>query len=73
MKTPQIIMKCLHDAHGAAKDNTRRAQRAFDGLSNQEMDMPYGHSKNTKREILDGYVDHEKEISKAIKWLVDIA
>lgn len=62
----ELAIQALNNAKG---DDLYRAQMAFAGLGDAEMNQLHGLSGQTKREILDGYHQHERKINSAIDWV----
>ena len=52
-------------------DNLERAQSAFRGLADDQMDKEYGQSGKTRREILNGYECERTLATAAMKWVCD--
>ncbi len=62
-KTLLSALSCL------SSDDLERAERAFTGFSEAELDMQFGASGKTRREILQSYRDHRKPVTEARDWL----
>ncbi len=69
-KHKQFILKQMR---GSRPDNFYRAQAAFRGLSDDQMNEQYGQSGRTRREILEGYREHLTEWDAAIAWLEGVS
>jgi hypothetical protein len=41
----------------------------FRGYSADQMELPHGQSGKSRREILEGYEQQEKEVQQAIDWV----
>ena len=61
----EIILAALHNYRG---DDLIRAEIAFKHLTEIELDMQYGQSGKTHRQILKEYRDSDTEIKNAILW-----
>jgi hypothetical protein len=66
------IIKLIKNDIGQAADNRYRAELAFKNVSPELMDEKYGRSDNTRREILDGYIEWENKAKKALAWIEKI-
>lgn len=64
-----FIRRAIQNAKG---DDLERAEDAFRGMSDDELDRQYGQSGQTRREILDGYREYRKEWAAAMAWLEKI-
>lgn len=62
----ELAIQALNNAKG---DDLYRAKMQFTGLSDVEMSQFHGQSGKTRREILDGYVQYESKINRAIDWV----
>ena len=58
-----LILEALHQYAG---DNLERAECAWGGLNQEEMQMQHGQSGRTRQETIDGYRSHRKEVDEAI-------
>ena len=65
-KEIQIALRALEVYRG---DDFCRAEHAFRGLSDKEMDKEYGQSGKTRKQILDGYREKNAEIQRSIDFL----
>lgn len=61
--TMDIVLRALANAQG---DDLERANAAFNGLSEQQMQKQYGQSGQTRQQILDGYRDDRAAVDAAI-------
>jgi hypothetical protein len=61
--------KTLQALGYARGDDLPRVRRAFAGLSEDDMQKPYGASGHSRRTILEGYERHDQEIQDAIDWV----
>ena len=50
-------------------DDAERARRNFRGFSSDQLELPHGQSGKSRREILECYEQHEKEVQQAIDWV----
>jgi hypothetical protein len=50
-------------------DDAERARMNFRGYSADQMELPHCQSGKSRREILEGYEQHEKEVQQAIDWV----
>lgn len=50
-------------------DDLYRARLAFKSCTPYEMQQQYGHSGQTRAQILAGYEEHEAEVDAALEWL----
>jgi hypothetical protein len=50
-------------------DDAERARMNFRGYSADQMELPHGQSGKSRREILEGYEQQEKEVQQAIDWV----
>ena len=62
------ILKLIDKEIGAASDNVARAERAFSGMSDQEMQEQHGQSFESRQSILDGYVNWRSEYQQLREW-----
>ena len=62
----ELAIKALENMKG---DDTARAQRAFGGLSEAQMNEEYGASGKTRKEILGEYLAHDEKVDDAIDWI----
>lgn len=70
MKPPEEIKHILLLALDQYKgDSLERAERAFNGLSVEQMNQSYGASGETRQQILDGYREHRRRVQAAIDWV----
>lgn len=65
----QLAMQALLWARG---DNLERAEAAFRGMTEGEMDRPYGESGKTRRQIVAEYRSTRVRYDAAIAWLKSI-
>jgi len=65
----QMAIKALENQKG---DDLYRAKRAFGSLSENDLDKEYGQSGESCRSILNGYIERDNKINKAIEWLKSI-
>lgn len=61
-----LVLKTLHDAKG---DDLYRAWAAFKYYTPEQMNKEWGQSGRTCQQIVDGYKEHEDQISEAIAWI----
>lgn len=66
MNAKEITLRALENYRG---DDLYRARAAFRGLSDEEMGKQHGHSGKTRREIVDGYAEHDSAVEAAIAWV----
>ena len=66
MTPKEITLQALTNAKG---DDLERAQMAFRGYSEKELDTQHGMSGKTRREILEGYQKYRNQINQAIEWV----
>lgn len=66
-ETKAIVLSALWGRCSNAADNLARANRAFEGLSEEEMLCEHGNSGSTRFEILAGYISEASEIENAIR------
>lgn len=64
-----LILDALDQYKG---DDLARAELAFKGMSEEEMNLPHGQSGRTRKEILDEYKEHNAKVNAAIKWVVQL-
>ena len=64
----KTVLYILDHSLGGAFDNLHRAKRAFGGLSEEQLDSPYGDSGQTCREVLRGYEDEHDKVYRATEW-----
>ena len=57
--------KLMHIVRGANGDDLERAERAFRGLTGDQLNEEYGQSGRTKGEILEGYRKERLEWEQA--------
>lgn len=50
-------------------DDLERATAAFRGMSADQMELPHGYSGHSRREVLEGYRRHAKDVQDAIDWV----
>ena len=62
------VMRALRSMKG---DDLERAEHAFHGMSEEELDQEYGRSEQTCREILEGYRDSRRDHEAACNWLAN--
>ena len=58
----KVIERALQSLRG---DDLERARAAFRHCTEEEMGQEYGQSGQTRRQILQGYLDHNSEIDQA--------
>ncbi len=63
-ETKQLVLQTLKNNIG---DDLYRAQLAFKGLSEEEMNTLYGMSGKTRQELINEYQKWEDKFNKAIK------
>ena len=61
----QFVVSTLEQARG---DDLYRAEAAFKGYTDEQLDTKYGQSDQTCREILEGYRACNAKIDAAIEW-----
>ncbi len=66
MNEKEFCIKALENCRG---DDLYRAQAAWGKLSPEDMELEYGESGRTRRQILDGYERLDQEVNKAIEWV----
>ena len=57
--------KLIQIVESAKSDNLERAERAFRGLSGEQLKEEYGRSGRTKGEVLEGYREDRREWEQA--------
>lgn len=62
----QLTIRALENMKG---DDLHRARRAFQGMTQSQMQEQHGQSGKTRAQILAGYEAHEDEINAAIAWV----
>lgn len=62
----EMTLRALSNLAG---DDLERAERAFWGLTWEQMNSPYGASGKTRQQILDGYKEHRRKVNEAIAWV----
>ena len=62
----EYVLKILK---GACGDDLERATRAFENLSEKDLDVEYGYSGKTCRQVLKEYQDDRDKMKKAIAWV----
>lgn len=62
----EVIENALRQHRG---DDLARARRAFEGLSPEEMQEPWGASGRTRADVLADYEKHEAEVEAALAWV----
>ncbi len=65
----QMAIRALENLKG---DDSYRAKMAFRNFTPEQMQQEHGLSGLTRQSILDGYLNSEAKIDKAIKWLKSI-
>lgn len=66
MDYAKTIRKAMRNAHG---DDLERAEAAFRGMTDTDLDQEYGQSGSTCREILEGYQQRRLEWQEANEYL----
>lgn len=65
-ETRRFVLGALENAMG---DDLYRAQRAFRGLTSEQMNQQYGESGKTRNEILAEYEAHRDRVQDAMDWV----
>jgi hypothetical protein len=68
MKHKQLILQALNSILG---DDHIRAEIAFCCYTDKQMNAPYGQSKDTPKQILEGYQERARKIQAAINYVKD--
>ena len=63
-----LILRALQAYRG---DDLERAERAFAGLSDAQLDRPYGQSGKTCRQILEEYREHVARVQAAAQAVLE--
>jgi hypothetical protein len=66
MTPKQRTLMALEQMKG---DDLQRARAAFRGYSADQMELPHGHSGHSRREVLEGYEQHDRDVQQAIDWV----
>ncbi len=66
MNHKQLAIKALEQMKG---DDLYRAQSAFAGMTDKELDAQYGESGKTRRQIIAEYKEHDTAVDAAIRWV----
>jgi hypothetical protein len=61
-----IAVQALQNMRG---DDTARARAAFRGMTDAEMQEPYGQSGKTRSQVLADYETSDARIDAAIAWI----
>lgn len=67
-----FAIKSVSKDRDNAADNLHRAKTAFQGLSKKEMEKPYGESRDSKQEIVDGYSRKLNEMEETLNYLQNL-
>lgn len=62
----QLALQALENMRG---DDLYRAQMAFAGMTDKELNEQHGESGKTRLQIIQEYKDHDRRVAKAIQWL----
>lgn len=65
-KEKEFVVKAMENAKG---DDLERAQAAFQNQTKEQLDLEYGVSGKTRRQILRAYEEHREEWQRAMDWL----
>ena len=65
----QMAIKALKNQKG---DDSYRAKMAFRNCTPEQMQQEYGQSGETRQAILDGYLNRDAKIDRAIEWLKSV-
>lgn len=63
----ELAIRALNNLCG---DNLERAQHAFRGMTDAQMNEQHGFSGKTRAEILAEYEAYRAEVDAAIKWVM---
>jgi hypothetical protein len=66
MNIQELILRALENYRG---DDLFRAKLAFKGMTPEEMQGQHGQSGFTRQSILDGYVQRERDVDAAVRWV----
>lgn len=69
MNLKNKVMMIVNSQISGAHDDLYRAKRRFHGMSEEELNHPYGQSGKTCGEILIGYKDKVNELEKCLDWV----
>jgi hypothetical protein len=65
-KHKALAIRALENLRG---DDTARAERAFRGMTPEQMQAEHGQSGRTRAAILAEYRAHDAEVDAALAWL----
>lgn len=68
MTTLEYVRKIMHGASPAG-DSLERAEMAFHGYTDAQLDQEYGQSGETCREILEGYREDRRLWDEACEYV----
>jgi len=68
MDYKKTVSCILDQSLGNTYDNLFRAKRAFNGLSEEQLNNPYGESGQTCHEVLQGYQDEHDTMHATMEW-----
>lgn len=72
MTIPELQKYITSAVSQAGGDDLERARYAFNGLSPEQMNEQYGHSGQTRREILEGYERHRAKHNEVVAYLAEL-
>jgi hypothetical protein len=62
----ELALEALRNMIG---DDLYRAECAFAGMTQKQMQEQHGQSGRTRQQIIDGYRQHDRKVREAIQWL----
>lgn len=65
------VLRLIENAISGAYDNAYRAKLKFGNMSSQELDQEYGESGRKCRDILEEYVQAEKDAQEMRQWFLE--
>ena len=69
MNPKEEVLKIVQAQLISAKDNLYRANRAFKGMTQEEINKEHGQSGRKRGDILDEYREKELKLYKCVDWV----
>jgi len=67
-----MILKMLEEKLGNVEHDLYLAEQAFDGMTETELNMEFGRSGSSHKEILNDYKARVDEVQQCIEWIKNV-
>lgn len=69
MNAKDKVLILLRRELSNANNNLFRARRSFAGMTDKELEAPYGQSGKSCQEVLDGYINQLTDLQLQLDWV----